>query len=98
MVYPLNVIVSNLFALRGYSLRKGVVAGEEALLVLFLLLFVVWLGFFEALECFFMHYCLKNLCFCHGVSIKFFVLHMFNLPLKFSSELPAIKRHIQPQA
>lgn len=67
----------------------------ETLLVPFLLFFVGFL--FGALESSLMHYCLKNLCFCHRVSIIFLALHVYNLPLKFSSELPAIKRHIQPQ-
>lgn len=52
---------------------------------------------FGALESSLMNYCLKNLCFCHRVSIIFLALHVYNLPLKFSSELPAIKTHIQPQ-
>lgn len=95
MVYPLSFIVSILFALRGYLLRKGVVAGEETRLVSFLLFFVGFL--FGALGSSLMNYCLKNLCFCHRVSIIFLALHVYNLPLKFSSELPAIKTHIQPQ-
>lgn len=95
VVYPLSFIVSILFALRGCLLRKGVVAEEETLLVSFLLFFVVFL--FGALGSSLMNYCLKNLCFCHRVSIIFLALHVYNLPLKFSSELPAIKTHVQPQ-
>lgn len=95
MVYPLSFIVSILFALRGYLLRKGVVAWEETLLVPFLLFIAGFL--FGALESSLMNYYLKNLCFCHRVSVVFLALHMYNLPLNFSSELPAIKRHVQPQ-
>lgn len=70
------------------------VAGEETLLIPFLLFYV---GLFGALESSLMNYCLKNLHFCHGVSIILLALHVYNLPLKFSSELPAINRHVQPQ-
>jgi len=95
VVCLLSFIVSILFALRGYSQRKGVAAGGRILLVPFLLFFIVFL--FGALESSLVNYCLKNLGFCHRVSVIFLALHVYNLPLKFSSELLAIKRHIQAQ-
>lgn len=88
MAYPLSFIVCILFALRGYLLWKGVVVGEEILLVTFVLFSVFFLWGIKKL---FGELLFEKSLFLQWNYHYFPYLACVNLPLKLFSELPAVK-------
>lgn len=89
MAYPLSFIVYVLFALRGYFLWKGVVVGEEVLLVAFVLLFSISLIW--GIKKLFGELLFEKSLFLQWNYHYIPYLACVNLPLKLSGELPAIK-------
>lgn len=84
------VCIEGLLAEKSCSGRGGDIASTFSIILCWVF---VWLVLIGELERALMNYCWKYLCFCHRGSIILPAQHVYDLPLKFSSELPAVKTH-----